>query len=358
MEQENFDRLALFFAVASELKFEPFLSKDNHERLGPMGSERPAAHFCHPAFLKSALMPFRKLWLRSEQCSFEKVRGIVFEHHHDRNLVSANQSFFVDWYSRTLNEPADSKWAAESTQEILDMWIYTQAIHAGQRENSQGKIVNERDASVQDFDRWVKRIGRVKFEFLFRLSLRQVGDIYVQFLDKLAAPLFLKLTQDGMVPGFEADAALKFSPYPDLRHNITFDDVFWHLDKESMEDTFHRLLVRQQYGILRGLLRGLFGTIPAALSAVCESADFTSLFDKNGVTLLPEQPPLTDELISRNSTSVIPFGPIVVDVLKSRRVWFDKSARATFEEIYLDFRTCLFEERKRQRRPRSWDDLW
>jgi len=202
-----------------------------------------------------------------------------------------------------------------------------------------------------------KRIGRVKFEFLFRISLRKVAEIYVQFLDKLAAPLFWKLTADGRVPGFEADAALKFSPYPDLRHNITFDDVFWHLDKESMEETFDRLLARQSYSILRGLLRGLFQTIPAALSAVCESADFRALFEQNGVTVLHEQPALTNELISRYSTGLSPFGPIVFDVLTGRKVWFDKVGRAAFEETYLDFRKCLFEERKRQRRSRNWEDL-
>jgi hypothetical protein len=48
----------------------------------------------------------------------------------------------------------------------------------------------------------------------------------------LAEPLFQKLQRDGMKPGFEAQAALEFNPYPHPMYRISFDDVFWHLDKE------------------------------------------------------------------------------------------------------------------------------
>jgi len=64
---------------------EPFVSDDNHERLVQFkksdGAQFLIAHFCHPAFLKSAILPFRKLWLSSETCAFEKIRNLVFQTH-------------------------------------------------------------------------------------------------------------------------------------------------------------------------------------------------------------------------------------------------------------------------------------
>jgi len=74
--QAEFDQLAIFVAVAEELSMEPFVSDDNHERLVQVkksdGSPLVTAYLCHPAFLKSAILPFRKLWLSSETCAFEK----------------------------------------------------------------------------------------------------------------------------------------------------------------------------------------------------------------------------------------------------------------------------------------------
>jgi hypothetical protein len=356
IDQEDFDRIALFVAVASELRREPFLSEDNHDRLTMLdkSSDRPFAHFCHPAFLKSALLPFRKLWLDSEKCSFEKVRDLVFEHHHDQAAVAIYRPFLNDLYLRTLDQPADKEWARESTREILNMWIYTQGIHAGQREDRQGRTINQRDPTPQQFDQWAHRIGREKFEYLFRVSLKVVGGIYVQFLDKFAAPMFWKLNKDGMVPGFEARGALEYNPYPDSVYRITFDDVFWHLDKESMEETFDRLLERESYRIVQGLFRGLFEHRAAALVAICQSENLTALFEVNRVVLLQERPPFTDQSLCRQETSHFSLlGPIAFDVLKERRVWLDERTRNVFEEVYRDFRSCLFREREKQRRP-NW----
>src|SRR5206468_5643334 len=135
--------------------------------------------------------------------------------------------------------------------------------------------------TLQDFDQWSERIGRERFEYLFRFSLRVIAGIYIEFLRRLAGPLFLLLSNDyGMMPGFEATTALKYSPYPDSRYRITFDDLFWHLDKESMEDTFHRLLERHSYGILKGFLRGYFESKPDALAAVCEYATFSAMLQR------------------------------------------------------------------------------
>jgi hypothetical protein len=356
MEQEDFDRIALFVAVASELRREPFLSEDNHDRLTMLdeASGRPFAQFCHPAFLKSAILPFRRLWLDSERCSFEKVCDLVLERHFNQTAVSAYRPFHEALYVRRIDEPADKDWANESTRYILNLWLYTQAIHAGQREKKDGKIINKRDPTLQQFDECAQRIGREKFEYLFRISVRIVGSTYVQFLTEFAEPLFYRLQREGMKPGFEARAALEFNPYHDPLSKISFDDVFWHLDKETMEETFDRLLARESYRIIDGLCRGLFDHRAAALAAICQSDSLAEFFDANRVVLLKERLLSTDRLRCRHELGYIsPFGPIAFDVFEDRKVWFEQRTRGIFEKVYCDFRCCLFQERQRQRK-RVW----
>jgi hypothetical protein len=51
------------------------------------------------------------------------------------------------------------------------------------------------------------------------------------------------------------------------------------------------------------------------------------------------------------------FGPITFEVYQGRKIRFFESGEAKFVDAYADFRRCLFEERKRQRR-QFWDSSW
>ena len=361
MKQPEFDQLATFVAVAEELAMEPFVSDDNHEKLVRLGErsgeQNVIAHFCHPMVLKSALLPFRKLWLLSEPCAFERIRDLVFQAYPNQNEVSGYRSWFYDIYSRQLDQPASPEWAKESRRDILDIWIYTQAVHVGKKDLGKGKIVGR--FTLQDFDQWAERIGREKFEYLFRSSLREIASIYVSFLHELARPLFDFLQREQrMAPGFEAAATLKYSPYPDPRCSITFDDPFWHLDKESIEETFDRLLARHTYDIIRSFLRAYFGSKPDALAAVCEDAGFSAMLKRTGAVLLKENEVVKDRLICSHSEAWgTAFGPIKFEVYQGRKIRFFENCEAKFVDAYADFRRCLFEERKRQR-GRFWDPSW
>jgi hypothetical protein len=352
--QADFARLATFVAVAEELSMEPFVSDDNHEKLGQLkksdGSQLVVAHFCHPAFLKSAILPFRKLWLPSETCAFEKIREQVFQTHPDQNELAGYRHWFYDMYSRQLDEPADREWAEESRRDILDIWLYTQAIHVGKKELEKGKTFGR--FTLQDFDQWAERIGRERFEFLFRSSLRVIAFVYVQFLAKLAKPLFVLLQRDyGMAPGFEAAAALKYNPYPDPRYRITFEDPFWHLDKESIEETFDRLLERQTYGSLKGFLRGYFESKPDALAATCEYATFSAMLETTGAILLKQDDARQDQLMCHYQSGWgTTFGPVNFKVYAKRKVRFVSESEKALADAYAHFRSSLFEERRHQRR--------
>jgi len=353
--QADFDRLAIFVAVAEELSMEPFVSDDNHERLvqakNADGSLLVTGYFCHPAFLKSAVVPFRKLWLSSEACAFEKIRDLVFQVHPEQNELLGYRHWFYDVYCRQLDEPADHKWAEESRRDILNIWIYTQAIHAGKKDWGKGKRMGQ--FTLKDFDQWAERIGRERFEFLFRTSLRVVAFVYVQFLTKLARPLFDLLKREhGMIPGFEATAALKYNPYPDPRYRITFDDLFWHLDKESAEETFDRLLERHTYAGLKSFLEGYFENKGDALAAVRKDDTFPALLKRSGAVLLKDDEVVQDDQLRCHYSAAwgTPFAPVDFEVYKNRKLRLLKHGDRMLGDAFADFRKCFFEERKRQRK--------
>ena len=195
--------------------------------------------------------------------------------------------------------------------------------------------------------------GERDLEYLFRTSLRVIASIYIQFLIKLAEPLFVLLHHDfKMVPGFEAAAALKYNPYPDPRYRITFDDLFWHLDKESMEDTFDRLLERHTYDILRSFLQKYFQSRARALAAVCEHTSFGAMLTGTGAVVLKQDDVVEDRhlLVQHSTIWGTAFGPVKFEVYQGRKVRFGNGSDKKFTEAYADFRACLFEERKRQGR--------
>ena len=356
--QADFDRIATFVAVADELSMEPFVSDDNHEKLvqlkEPDGSHVFAGYFCHPAFLKSAILPFRKLWLSSETCAFEKVRDVVFQVHPDQNQLRGYRHWFYGIYSHQLDQPADGKWAEESRRDILDIWIYTQAIHVGKKEFKKGRTLGR--FTLKDFDQWAERIGRERFEFLFRSSIRLVAGVYIQFLTKLTKPLFDLLKREhGMLPGFEANAALKYNWYPDPRYRITFDDVFWHLDKESTEETFDRLLERHKYAGLKSFLQGCFENQRDALAAVRKDITFASLLKSSGTVVLKGDENVPDDQLMCHyiAGSGSPFTPVDFKVYKQRKVRFANDTEERLTAAYAHFRNFFLEERWRLRRGSS-----
>ena len=142
--------------------------------------------------------------LSSETCAFEKIRK-SFKRTPDENEVLKYRYSFYNMYAHQLDEPADREWAKESRRDVLDIWLYTQAIHVGKKELEKGKTSGR--FTLQDFDEWAERIGRQRFEYLLRSSLRIIAFVYIQFLKQVARPFFALLYREyGMTPGFEASA--------------------------------------------------------------------------------------------------------------------------------------------------------
>ncbi len=359
MTPEEFDSLAIFVAVVEELRREPFFSEDNHDKM--VGD---SAVFCHPMFLKSAVLPFRKIWMNSERCAFVKrdhktgklkddgIRELVFREFPERVFVEAYRERFYDMFDGQLDTSFGYGWATETKREVINLWLNTQTAHTGPMDYTNKK---NHEFDLADFNTRDARIGREKFEFLFRSSIGTVGWYYIAFEEALAFPLFRKLRDEqGMKPSFEADMALKYNPYPSSDYKIVFDDVFWHLNRETPEETFDRLLLRQRFSGVRAFLRAVFPKKSEAQARVGELDSLDAILKASETVVLDGNSVPSGGLLCRSATNT-GYGHalerIFFDFYQGRKVRFQDDSREVLSRSYLEFRACFLKERKQQRQP-------
>ena len=309
-------------------------------------------------FLKSAVLPFRKIWMERERCAFRKrdgtggIRDLVFREFPDRVHVEAYRERFYDMFECQLTTPIGNGWATESKREIINLWLNTQLAHTGPKDPAKKKTW---ESDLADFNKCDARIGREKFEFLFRSSIGTVGWYYIEFEEALAFPLFKKLRDEqGMKPSFEADMALKYNPYPSPDYKIVFDDVFWHLSRETMEETFDRLLMRPRFGGVRDFFRAVIPKKQEALTQVCELDTLDAVMERSKAVVLDGGSVPSGGLLHRSCTNTgygQAHGRIFFDVYEGRQVRFQDDSREVLSRSYLEFRACLLEDRKQQRQP-------
>jgi hypothetical protein len=359
MKQEDFDSLAIFVAVVEELRREPFFSEDNHDTFSGDNS----AVFCHPIFLRSAVLPFRKIWMERERCAFRKrdgtggIRQLVFQEY--PNLASANvlRERYYDMFEGQLKTPVGNGWATESKWQIVNLWLNTQLAHTGPKDLAKKKAW---ETDLADFNTCDARIGREKFEFLFRSSVGIIGHFYIEFEQMLAFPLFKKLRDEqGMKPSFEADVALKYNPYPDPKYKIQFDDTFWHLNRETANESFFRLLARQRFNGLKSFLRPMFAKMEDAIDCVAKCETLDALIKEAGVTVLGENE--TPDTIFKGRCDVNAFlesgkqpKRIKLDAFEGRKVRFYDDTKNVLSAAFAAFAVAYREARQHQRKLDRW----
>jgi len=314
MSPSDFDRLTLFVAICEEMRHEPYFSFDVHERLfglGPDGSKVSKAKFVHPVFLKSAVLPFRKLWLASDESSFagEKgarngIRDIVFgwfDVHglqaigeDDFNYPSRKQ-WFTERYDWLLSTNAlehylplvKGKFEDELTvSKVLDVWINAEVVHVSKKTRTQKTKTNQADRL--QFESFASLLGHELFEYLFRINVRSIGCEFQEFGQKLAIPLWQHLREkESMTPSFDARFALTYNPYAHEESLIEYKDHFWHLDKETPGATLLRLLARHDFHGFATFLKNVYPRKSAAIEAILVNPTFAGVVEQGHSSILP-----------------------------------------------------------------------
>jgi hypothetical protein len=362
---EEFDMIAKYVTVADELEHEPFMSEDNHEGLVFVGPERAMhARFGHPAFLKSAILPFRKLWMPSEPCQFEKVRKLIFELFSETTpstdfstpQVKAYRPHFVDSHERALDELVGQELATaklRTVKQLIDLWIYTHGVHTG-------KTHKTHEFALADFDEVVTKAGRARFESAFRVSLSLIGqNSYLRFYRILVRPIFDRLIELGHVPNFETHAALKFGPYPKQTDRILLDDPYWHLDKESEEETFDRLINRWRFLNFGTFFNGYFRARRPALEALKAYESLDLLLEATGAVILEAPSPDLSSYSNFYAKGDMNNNGGKVDVYEGKAVHFAERSRAFLNFHYTQLRQAFLAHRKSiPNRTNYWESDW
>ena len=130
--------------------------------------------------------------------------------------------------------------------------------------------------------------------------------------------------------------------------------MFWHLSRETIEETFDRLLKRHRFNGVRDFLRALFPKKQEALTHVCEVDTLDAIMERSKAVILEEGSIPNGGLVCRSCTNTgygHAQGSIFFDVYQGRQVRFRDNSREVLSRSYLELRANLLEERKQQRQP-------
>jgi hypothetical protein len=355
----DFETLALFVAIADELSHEPFLSEDIHETVYNADSKDPLRPphgvFAHPALLKSAAATFRKLWLR-DHYDWVAICELIAKNSADikrRNAARVE----LESYSAELTKKAMAQWSELTISQVFNLWFNTQIFHAGPKNARKTKA---QPYSLEDFDAELNKLGRAKFEYMFRARLRMVGKNILFRCHDFVFPEYWALRKEGHELSFKAEMALRHNPYPSPETGISIDDWFWHLNRETSEETFFRLLERQAYGPLCSFFRGYFENSKQAHAAACHFSSFEELLTKTEAIHLKPNDSLPNDAEFRSSFSAQEYlghTGDMIKIFKGHKVLFDARSYEVIAKSYLSFRETFFAERSNQRASYK-RDIW
>jgi hypothetical protein len=275
-------------------------------------------------------------------------------------LVASCRDFYEGSFDRENAQVLARDGSAILTRkDAVDIWLYTHAVHAGPKLFSGS--ARKADRTFQEFDSWSRALGRAQFEYQFRSSLQQIGSRYSEFERQLAGQLLSHLQASGMTLGFSAHAALSCNPYPPSNSRIDFDDAFWHLRRESVEQTFERLLARQCFSELGMLIEHVFDDRSAAIDAVVKYDDLSRLIGQElrsrhivGEEESAKLNPALRLMFQIRSSSFEPYGRIEFISYQDGILQIDQRSLAILSAHYLKFRSRFLDERSIQRGWPRW----
>jgi len=248
-----------------------------------------------PHVLRAALVPFRKLWLDNEPCSYYKIVKILETHHfavrwyvdflRDRYSSSRNSTFSWRVASRQADELDGNPLSAH---DIIDLWLNSRLFHSG-KTSRRGRFTQV------DFEHERDRIGPARFEYLFNASIYDVAMQSTNLMELAQYTLerFRKTHPDVTstldmisMPGFErfADCTIirRFSP------GITPDPC-------TPGEKLARLRRENAFSSLNRALELLDNNNERLAHQVLAADDFESLLTAMGLKLAAKIPCFSDD---------------------------------------------------------------
>lgn len=274
--------LASFIEAAEELKQEPFFSPDNRTALVSTGNEH-TAQFGDRFHFRSALVTFRRMWLNDEASNFLATCKLIERYEGEHFWVGLCHDIYNKETARKLSQ------LDMTSGKIVDLWLNGVFAHSNLKRKGLYKNWHDRI----DFEMLCRKVRKSWLEFIFRTTVQAVGRCaFIQLLE-VARPTLEKWERTyGLKPEFEIG-------FPFGAGTVEKESDGWtiirkasteHLGNESARQRFNRILSRNYFQGLSGVVKALIRFGVLTFSQVLEASSFREIIERAeyDLTLLPK----------------------------------------------------------------------
>lgn len=237
--QAEIDAIAHFVEAVQELHSAAFFTEEYRSLKisWKEGADKKdiTAHFPDPEIVRSALVPFRRVWHQSEACFYQRIINILFRY----------EPFCRDFLSPILMTDkrslvAQCPWIKDcgmSATQVINLWLNTRYHHVGKG--------NKGLYTRSDFDEMDEKLGPVLHEYFFLQSISEFSISLFNILQLAEKFLVLNIGR-GIKPSFAFG--------PRLDKHVQRNTPGYTPPKETAEHRVWRLRRRSKFDGLNYLL--------------------------------------------------------------------------------------------------------
>ena len=266
--QEEVDCVASYVEATAELKAEPFYASDEPRTISSHG-EKHTYRIGDRFHFRSALITFRRIWMKGDAENFEHVCNILIKHGTpvERLNVQFARGLVRGETNRTVGFPRP---LGIKSSKLVDLWLNSVFAHSGLR---------GQDKSRHEFDEMVEKHGQGAMEFAFRHSVWIIGLQYAG-LGEIASSMLARWRKEhNLVPSFTVGSAFgtKLKERTKNGDLIIRQSSSQFFSEETYEQQFERVLGRSKFGNLKSALGALGFTTRELLKLVLKYDDYAKI---------------------------------------------------------------------------------
>jgi len=270
IDPKTVDQVASFIEACSELQKEPFFGKDEKLSFRSSGN-RWTFTFGDRFHFRSALISFRRLWMRTEPSNWEEVVKILKSPDLPREIVLSAE-FHERNIRAVISRDGHLLKLKMASDRIIALWLNTVFAHGG----LEGK--NKRG----DFEVTVDQYGHAVFEFCFRSLVREIGHEFLNLNSMVAKPALEFYSRNaGLSPSFQIGAAFGESRREKTKegHLINREGSSEFFSEETLEERFTRISSRYENREIQFILKNLDVGVSELLRATLRSSSLSQLLE-------------------------------------------------------------------------------
>lgn len=243
-DQHEVNCLAAFIEAVEELEHEPFCGEDDKSVYSMRGSQ-VTARFGDRFHFRSALVTFRRIWLKEEASNFNFICNLVERYEPSSILTTTGRDQF--------RMHTNMRWGRIplTSGEVVDLWLNAVFAHTNLRRT---KKPQWRDRV--DFDKLVETHGHAMLEFICRTTVRAVITAAFNVVREARWALDRWEKDYQLRPEFVIGAPFGRNQRETTKagHTVIRTASTEHLGHETELQRFERILARDRFRSLKSIL--------------------------------------------------------------------------------------------------------